>query len=1293
MRRILSILLVLLLTLLIAGASFVAWLGAHPERVSTSVDRWLRAWVAANPLEESVALHWEGLEWEPWTGVSLARVALGKGADSVVLYGLQTKGLGYSGGVLHLASCTWDSLVVTGQPSGDWAHWVDPWLPTDTTGDPFWWHIDSVQGRIRYQASINAPSYALNLALSQVSNQGAHGLDAVLSLPLDGLEAMALHGAYAPATETWTLTAETAAWLAESQLILMETGPLLQWDVSGKTWEGSASGAIQGDTSYAAWQLLATQAYWRDRTWTAEGTLEGETWSLDIQEYQEERRLAHINGTGTFEKASVDFLWNNWQGAVLDAQFAELILDGRLRADIAFAPKLHAEWQGAGDLARWGDQTLEGWSLEGTGDLAELNVVIGLQQPHIQRLEGNFLLQQEKVLLSWNWNENTTWLEGLGLPVQGEVSGYFSWANGGSAHLENALDAGYSPLFLDWHASQAGNHSLEARVGDFRASLKSSQGPLTWNVEELPSDVPGALNAWLEGRFQWGAQQGIQDVSVAGPGFEANYARKKGYQQLKASGNLAGGPWTFESSSPLQGFRPTETHLSLKTEALDAGLHWFSRKDQKDRLQIAFKARDVGVASDMNLALERGATVWKGELLPSTLKIQGRKGEFSGGKRLVYDWDRQRFAFNDALVWSGEAGAIGLVGALSPDPNEVLRVQWEALPLAVWTQAFGLPELPIEGELWGQFIFAGAIGQWQTSADAWIPELLVDKRSLGTMESQWDVDMETGKVAMKALAGWPGQDSLWFTATGERNPTWDMEFTIDRLPLNLLNGFTEGSLEDWAGQLTAELGLREINGDFVGSGSGRLENAAFTLPITGVRYEGSPRLSLRGKTLTLQGPLRDQKGIGALAVNGKVDFKAPPGKTVDFLFTSGRFLAVDLERGENFYGHVRAKGEGRLSGGFSGLRLDLEASPLDSSLFVLPLDAPVTLDDVGFMSFKKREATALGLATTEVKSDFRFEMGLKVHVTPAITARIILDETVGDILEGQGQGELSIDYPNSGDLQMNGMLTLNKGTYLFTLENLINKPFSVEPGANLTWSGDPYHAQVDLTAVYKTRTNPGPYLGLSSQERLPVDVKLHVTDDLMQPNLGFDIALPTAGSATQAALQSRLVSSDEKTTQVLSLLTLHSFWDQQQGWSSTGVSAVETNTTQVLAQQFSNFMSQGLGSNWDVQLAYSNDAQTLQRQMDASIGRSFMDDRLKIQTELGIPVGARQTSLGLGDVTLTYRLSEDGRWLAQAYSVRNADMAFTGQPVAQKQGLGVQLQLSGSSWSQLWQRLRSKSQP
>jgi hypothetical protein len=299
---------------------------------------------------------------------------------------------------------------------------------------------------------------------------------------------------------------------------------------------------------------------------------------------------------------------------------------------------------------------------------------------------------------------------------------------------------------------------------------------------------------------------------------------------------------------------------------------------------------------------------------------------------------------------------------------------------------------------------------------------------------------------------------------------------------------------------------------------------------------------------------------------------------------------------------------------------------------------------------------------------------------------------VGDVLEGKGSGSLRIEYPHSGDLSMNGTVTLQEGTYLFTLENLMNKPFSVEPGATLSWTGDPYHAGVQLTALYKTRTNPSAYLGLTSQERLPVDVKLAVTGDLMQPDLGFDISLPTAGSAVQAALQSRLVTPDEKTTQVLSLLTLHSFWDQGQGWSATGVNALETNTTQVLAQQFSNFMSQGLGENWDVQLAYANDSRALQRQMDASIGRSFLDNRLKVMTEWGIPMGAQQSNVGLGDITLTYQLSADGRWTATAYSVRNSDMAFTGQPVAQKQGLGVQTQWMGASWQALWRQIFEKKE-
>ncbi|MEY2753239.1 MAG: hypothetical protein RLZZ570_1185, partial [Bacteroidota bacterium] len=130
---------------------------------------------------------------------------------------------------------------------------------------------------------------------------------------------------------------------------------------------------------------------------------------------------------------------------------------------------------------------------------------------------------------------------------------------------------------------------------------------------------------------------------------------------------------------------------------------------------------------------------------------------------------------------------------------------------------------------------------------------------------------------------------------------------------------------------------------------------------------------------------------------------------------------------------------------------------------------------------------------------------------------------------------------------------------------------------------------------------------------------------------------------------------------------------------------VESNTTQVLASQFTNFVTQGLGADWDVNLAYSTNSAAAQREMEASIGRRFLDDRLSIQTEWGIPIGQTQPSIGLGDVEVRYELSEDGRWSAKAYQRRNDRTMQTGVVGSQRQGIGVRFEQSGSTWRQLLQ--------
>jgi len=1289
-RRLRNLLLSLLaafgLTLTLGGF----WLQSHPAWVDKKIDSWAKNYVAVHPLADSAQLAWAGLQWHPWFGLSVDSVFLGTPKSHVVVRGLTLQGVGYGGQTLHVDSLVWDSLYIQGIPQASWGHWFDPWMDTSGEASTLGLQATYLAGRIAWAPQLGGEVWVVDQAWNDLAwNQPARpGLQARIQAPWPDWSPVDLSG-------EWTETGIDVSLTSNEFTLSVHAStdaqaPMLQWDFVGISWEATASGVVLGDSTWSHWRALGTQAFWRERSWTLEGDFISGKWGVSLQEHEEEEVLAAIQARGDSAKIVVSGDWTQWRGDVLDASLAEGRVDGHLnllgtRSQIgAWTWALDAQ----GPRLAWGETFVNHWAISASGDPSEITGRISAAEPALGSWNFQWFAAKEEVRFDWAWDERMTFLDSLGLPKQGRIAGVIGWGNGGYAHIENAQDPGFSPLFLDWVPDTRGVHQVDFRIGDYRGGGRFEKSPLEWTLPRVES-IEAMLSSWLDGQWTWFSKQGIQSIWAEGPDWTAQLALGHGYQRIEAADRE--GSWSFSSAAPMQGLRPVETHLDLDAGEGQAEMVMFSRARTDDALTCSWDIPRWSSKGRIAVNLQRRPGRWTLDVLPSAMSLLGHHSALQGGHKIQYNWEEQRLAFGDGLAWRSPVGSFAISGALSPEPYEVLRIQWSDLVIRDWTAPW-LEENPLEGKMYGQLVLAGAIGAWNTSADLWIPDLTVEGQSLGAVESQWDVNIETGKVAMRAQAGWG--DSLWLTAQGERQTFWDIEVDVDRFPLRYLRPFTEGSLENWAGGFSAECTVRENANSWQVIGRGILDELAFYVPMTGVTYQGSPRVQFRKGDISVQGILRDAKGLGLVQLSGGYSYSAAVGKAVDLRLEGTRFLALDLAEGDDFYGHVMARGQARLTGGLQGLRLEVQATPLDSSVFVLPMDAPVTLEDAGFIQFKSRPRgpQIRRTAPRPVEQDFQFDFGLNMEVTPAITARIILDETVGDVLEGKGSGSLRIEYPHSGDLSMNGTVTLQEGTYLFTLENLMNKPFSVEPGATLSWTGDPYHAGVQLTALYKTRTNPSAYLGLTSQERLPVDVKLAVTGDLMQPDLGFDISLPTAGNAVQAALQSRLVTPDEKTTQVLSLLTLHSFWDQGQGWSATGVNALETNTTQVLAQQFSNFMSQGLGENWDVQLAYANDSRALQRQMDASIGRSFLDNRLKVMTEWGIPMGAQQSNVGLGDITLTYQLSADGRWTATAYSVRNSDMAFTGQPVAQKQGLGVQTQWMGASWQALWRQIFEKKE-
>ena len=100
-------------------------------------------------------------------------------------------------------------------------------------------------------------------------------------------------------------------------------------------------------------------------------------------------------------------------------------------------------------------------------------------------------------------------------------------------------------------------------------------------------------------------------------------------------------------------------------------------------------------------------------------------------------------------------------------------------------------------------------------------------------------------------------------------------------------------------------------------------------------------------------------------------------------------------------------------------------------------------------------------------------LNIDLEVTKDATAQVVIDEVYGSQLTGSGAGNLRIEINTRGKFNMFGDYTIDTGVYDFKYGGIINKPFVIQKGGTVSWNGDPYEANLDITAIYKAKANPG----------------------------------------------------------------------------------------------------------------------------------------------------------------------------------------------------------------------------
>lgn len=112
------------------------------------------------------------------------------------------------------------------------------------------------------------------------------------------------------------------------------------------------------------------------------------------------------------------------------------------------------------------------------------------------------------------------------------------------------------------------------------------------------------------------------------------------------------------------------------------------------------------------------------------------------------------------------------------------------------------------------------------------------------------------------------------------------------------------------------------------------------------------------------------------------------------------------------------------------------------------------------------------------------------NATPDLETEVIFNEKTGDAVKARGDGVIEMVINSFGKFEINGQYSIRSGSYLFTLENIINKKFDLQQGSRIDFIGNPYNTLIDITANYVQKASLAPLFPYETLRELTKDAIL-----------------------------------------------------------------------------------------------------------------------------------------------------------------------------------------------------------
>ena len=570
-----------------------------------------------------------------------------------------------------------------------------------------------------------------------------------------------------------------------------------------------------------------------------------------------------------------------------------------------------------------------------------------------------------------------------------------------------------------------------------------------------------------------------------------------------------------------------------------------------------------------------------------------------------------------------------------------------------------------------------------------IDNLSLDGDTLGdlilvsqTAENPLKVNMD-GRIEDGLFNGMAIQGDIDFNTPKD---ALNLRLTNQKSSVKPFEKYLDGLVSNLSGQSTANLHIGGSLSKPKLSGITKFSNMLFTVDYLQTTYKATAIVEVGNDYFKVTASeIEDRFGHKGV-INGSVTHKNYDKFNFDLSIDELKnFECMNTKRKDNelFYGTAFADGFMKIQGPLEEISLIIEAKSRKGTNIYIPLDNIENDGQLSYIQFvdlkADNEQIKEVVKTSEgVLMDFNFE------ITNDANVELIFDELLGDKIKGSGQGNLRMEVNTYGEFNMYGDIVINRGDYLFTAFNFINKYFVVEPGSRLSWDGDPYEATVDLTATKREYPLASSLLrGILTDDELadykkpvPVDCELILTGLLFNPDIKFGLSFPSqntistdATSPFNTVLERVKQDKEELDRQVFSLLVLGSFitptFAQSGVDPGTNTNALTSSATNSLSDfvsgQLSNWLSQ-IDPNWEIGVDYqiaATDDPTVRDELILSLRRKFLNDRLELAGSYDAAgVGAAGTRPY--DLNVQYDLSRDGSFKVTGFQ-RNANDPTLGQ--------------------------------